>query len=207
MIFFHACFDLTAFGLLSIDFQKETFWYVLPRIIVTLFMFSVGASLYIVHGRGIKFQSFLKRQIILMVCALAISAFTYYAFPTQWIYFGTLHSIAVCSAIALAFIKIPRIASVIGILIVFPHLFKIYQYPFWQLSHRSMDYIPPLPWVGVALMGMGFATTSLSKRELPISKWTSFIQWCSRHSLKIYLVHQPLLWGLSWILWKIKAFV
>lgn len=207
MVLFHAAYDLTAFGFLNIDFQQDLFWYGLPRLIVALFMTSMGASLFIVHSKGIRWRNFLKRLALLVLSALVITISTYFMFPGQWIYFGTLHCIAVCSILALPFLRIPKWSFLFGILIIFPHLFKIYQYPFWQLSHRSMDYIPPLPWLGFVLIGISLGYSRFSSLSLPRGKLTEFLTLCSRHSLKIYLIHQPLLWSSVWMLAKIKTYL
>jgi len=203
MIIFHFSFDLNAFHLIKIDFFKEPFWYGLPRLIVSLFMTSMGASLFFSHGKKIKWPSFNKRLIQLIVCAVVISLSTYFIFPNNWIYFGTLHSIAVCSILALPFLRWARWIGVLGLLIIIPHLSGIYSYPFWSMAHKSMDYIPPLPWLGFVFIGMSLGSSPYSKWALPQNGFNSFITKVSNHSLIIYLLHQPLLWGLVWLISRI----
>lgn len=203
MVIFHFSFDLNAFHLVQIDFFKEPFWYGLPRLIVSLFMTSMGASLYFSHSKGIRWRSFNKRLLQLVISAIAITVTTYFIFPQNWIFFGTLHSIAVCSLLALPFLKVSRWIGIIGVLIIAPHLSGIYQYPFWSMAHKSMDYIPPLPWLGFVFIGMSLGYSKYSKWSLPQNRATAFITQVSNHSLIIYLLHQPVLWGLVWLISRI----
>ena len=53
MLIFHFTYDLKLFGHVDVNFQ-EGFWFFFPRLIVFMFLWSVGASLELVHGKGIK---------------------------------------------------------------------------------------------------------------------------------------------------------
>ena len=118
MAFFHFFFDLTAFGFTNINFQKDVFWFSLPRVIVTLFMFTVGISLKIVHPQKVNWQKFWKRWLKIAIGAVLISILTYFMFPKQWIYFGTLHCIALTSIMAIPFLNHPKIALILGVILL-----------------------------------------------------------------------------------------
>jgi uncharacterized membrane protein len=70
-----------------------------------------------------------------------------------------------------------------------------------------VDYYPLLPWFGVALLGI-FAGYSLYPQGQPQFGWPDvskipFVQslrFLGRHSLLIYLIHQPILIGLLFVL-------
>ena len=67
----------------------------------------------------------------------------------------------------------------------------------------SNDFVPLLPWLAVGLIGAAGAPLVLrSPRALaPLLAWQGtatawrFVRLMGRHSLLIYLVHQPVLWG------------
>jgi uncharacterized membrane protein len=203
MIIFHFSYDLTLFGLASFDVNKDLFWWTFPRVIVFLFMFSVGISIKHSHGEKIRWPSFLKRLLKLVLLAGLISLFTYYYFPQSWIYFGTLHSIAVCSILILPLLKTPKLSLLIGAGLIIFSVFFGKDIPWLVLPHASMDYIAPFPWVGVCLLGV--YAHSIKFHELPIRniKYLKPINYMGRHSLIIYITHQPILFSLVWIFNKL----
>ncbi len=197
MVVFHFAYDLMVFGHVQIDFQKDLLWFALPRVIVFLFLFCVGVSLYLVHSEKILWPRFWKRWGLLATYAVIVSISTYYMFPQRWIYWGTLHCIAFCSLAALPFLKFPKLALAIGVpMLVLALFFKI-NIPWLLLPHRSMDYIPPFPWLGVAFLGIFVASKGWHQVSLPEIPYISRpLRFMGRHALIIYVVHQPLMFSL-----------
>lgn len=75
------------------------------------------------------------------------------------------------------------------------------------VSYAPLDYFPLLPWFGVLLLGMGLANLlySPSARRFWLPDWSGVaaIRWLQplgRHSLLIYLLHQPVIWALLFLL-------
>lgn len=205
MIIFHGAFDLNVFGFVEIDFFKDKLWYAFPRVIVTLFMFAVGCGLTLAHRNQIKWKPFWKRFLKLVVCAIGITIGTYFMFPKTWVYFGTLHSIALCSLMALPFLKYPKVSLIVGLGLIIPHLFFGMSIPWFLMAHKSMDYIPPFPWVGVVLLGI-FATHQGWHKLTPKENFLlNALEFLGRHSLVVYMLHQPILYGLVSLLYKFTA--
>ena len=154
-----------------------------------------------------------------MVAAAAglITAATLYAMPNRFIFFGILHCIAVSSVIGLAFMRLPALlTAVIGLAFLFaaPYLAS----PFFNqpallwlgLSTapvHSNDYVPLFPWFGAVLLGIAVAKAakglgffvwlaSAYRGENPIDLPFAF---AGRHSLVVYLIHQPILIGLVYL--------
>ncbi len=202
MIIFHLFYDLNEHGIFAINL-KSTFWYGLPRFIVAIFMLTVGISLSLAHSQKINFKKFFKRLIILIICSFIISLSTYIIFPSQWIFFGTLHSIAFCSAAALPMVKFPKISVLIFILILFG-IFIGLSLP-WIYLHPSMDYIPPYPWIGFVLFGIFLGDIKIYKFFNYSHPILSFLELLGRNSLVIYLTHQPILYGGTWIIKVISS--
>jgi uncharacterized membrane protein len=71
------------------------------------------------------------------------------------------------------------------------------------------DYVPMLPWFGVVLIGM-FAAPYLkqwAKQAQPLvsNKAGKALALAGRHSLLIYMAHQPILMGLLIVYLKVTA--
>ena len=70
-----------------------------------------------------------------------------------------------------------------------------------MMTHKpaTQDYVPLFPWAGVVLVGIagGAWLVSHELRPLrPLSRVTpAWLAWAGRHSLLIYMVHQPLMLG------------
>jgi uncharacterized membrane protein len=197
MIFFHTTFDLGIFGFNQINFYEEPFWFWLPRLIVALFLTSVGASLVFTYHEHLNVRKFLKRQSKLIFLSLCVSLMTYIFFQSNWIFFGTLHCITVTSFLGIFFIKKPNLSLVLGLTIVF--IMLIFKWDTSTLSHlypiKSMDFIPPYPWMGWVWFGIYLAYRPWIKTPLNLSRLRPIINFLSRHSLGIYLIHQPILFS------------
>lgn len=197
MIIFHFAWDLNAFRYVKISFTKEPFWYWLPRFIVFLFLICMGMSMKLSYANGVDKRKVFKRFSKIGFFALIITGYTYFAFPKNWIYFGTLHCIAICSVICLPFLNTIWFNLLCGIsLPALFFIFKIKPVPWSKsLGIVSMDYIPLHPWFGVVLLGIAMTHFKIHEigKDLKIPKWVS---WSSRNSLEIYLIHQGVLYGL-----------
>lgn len=216
MASYHFIWDLEMFGYAAQGTAATGWPKLYARGIASSFLFLVGFSLVLAHQSRFKATSFIKRLAIIVGAAALVSIGTYFAFPQAFVFYGILHSIAVSSIAALAFLHLPAIITLaIGIAVIaLPNYFisSIFDADWlvWTgLSERiprSLDFVPFFPWFGPVLIGM--AAGDLAKRfgglkylaELPkapvtISLPMSFI---SRHSLAFYLVHQPILIAMIW---------
>ncbi len=195
MIIFHTCYDLTIFRYLPINFQQDPFWWGFPRVIVFFFLFCMGISSSLAYKTQINWKKFWPRFIKITVCAVIISIATYILFPTRWIYFGTLHCIALCSLWVLPFLRIPKISLILGLAMVIPSTFFKLNIPWFTLPHKSMDYIAPFPWFGIVLLGVFAYHIGFHRFKLPGKNFFIGLTFLGRHSLIIYLIHQPILYG------------
>ncbi len=204
MIIFHFAYDLDMFDYVNINFSKDLFWYWFPRFIVFLFLLCVGFSLCFVHSNGIKWRSFRKRFLILAILSVGISIATYIIFPKHWIYMGILHCIALCSVAALPFVNRPILAVVFGITML--GLFAAGTIDFWpKMDHSSKDYIPFIPWVAIVFFGIAGFHLGLHKLHSPVFKYLRFLHPLGKHSLVIYIAHQPILIGLVYAVKMVTA--
>jgi len=204
MIIFHFSFDLNYYGLINIDIINHPFWYFFPRLIVFLFLFATGMSLTLVHAQNIKWKKFYKRLALISFWAVVISTTTYFLFPDSWIYFGTLHAIAVVSCLSLSFLKYPKISLIVGLALFLPSIFFDLTIPWIELPHSSWDYISPFPWLGASLFGIFAVHKGFQNLTLKESSAFSGLKFLGQHSLVIYLIHQPILFSLIGLVAKLS---
>lgn len=167
-------------------------WY--QQVILFLFMACAGFSLCLLHAKKIHWRGFWKREIKLIACAAAVSLGTYMAYPQQWVYFGTLHCIATASLASLAFLRLPWLAALAAAALLLPFWITGWTLPWIDLQRATFDHIPLFPWLGFMLVGVAVYHLGWIQRvQMPLPKIVAF---ASRHSLWIYLAHQPVLIGL-----------
>jgi uncharacterized membrane protein len=217
MILFHLCYDLNYFRFIS-DIVGGAGWIAFRSLIVSLFLFAVGVSLVLVHRRGIRRRTVLRRALILGAAAGGVSLATRWIFPDYWVYFGILHLIWVASLLGLLFIGRPLFALAAAILILWGSargwlgteaLFQWLEGPL-HLPEYTVDLAPLFPWFSVVLLGISFASFGLESwperfvvfRE---GRAASLLALAGRHSLLIYLVHQPIIFGIVWMLYRMAG--
>lgn len=205
MIIFHFSYNLRLFDLLSYQKSQEWYWWGFPRVIVFLFLFTMGMSIALAAKEKINWPKFNRRLLKITLGALIVSASTYFLFPDRWVYFGTLHCIALTSLMILPLRKFLTSNLILGVGLFALHGFGVHL-PFWRLPHASMDYISPFPWFGAVCLGVYATHQGLANLSLPeVKALRPFLQLClslGRHSLVIYLVHQIPLYGLVWLMSK-----
>jgi len=205
MVVFHISFDLNNFHFINIDiYNKEgLFWFHFRMIILTLFITSVGISLSLVHQNYINYQKVWKRFITLFGASTLITLATIITFPHSWIYFGVLHFITLSSILAIPFLRFKYLSLFLGttIVILFNlHLINtnfIYQFtkPLLNLPTYTEDLVSFTPWFGVILIGIFIGKTKLFLFPIQKNKITKNIAFLGKHSLFIYLAHQPIFFG------------
>ena len=74
------------------------------------------------------------------------------------------------------------------------------------ILHSSSDYFPLLPNLGYFFVGIFLGRTLYAEKRSLMPKVNSsaapirFLSWCGRQSLFIYLLHQPVLYGVIYLL-------
>ena len=213
MIVYHFGWDLSYYGYLATDVTTDLGWVLLQRTILSSFLSLVGVGLVLGHGSGIRWPAFWRRFGILAAAALAVTLGTWWMFPDYFVYFGILHAIAAFSLAALPFLRLRLwvLLAVAALFLLAPQLFGSPQFGarhlawigFWTVLPDTTDIVPFFPWFAVVLLGMaGTRLLLASPAAGPVAAWPArgrllrALVWCGRHSLLIYLLHQPLLLGL-----------
>jgi uncharacterized membrane protein len=211
MVVFHFAFDLETLGLAHVGVEGFG-WRLFAKLIAGSFLLLSGISLVIAQGNGWRTGPYLRRLGVLVAAALGVTLATWYAMPEQFIFFGILHSIAVASLVGLLFLKAPAPLTLAAAILAFvlPWLIAspIFDAPalVWiglgtQLP-STLDFEPVFPWLSPFLAGMAaaqlylrrFAATRLAGWQ-PKVRPARGLAFAGRHSLAVYLVHQPLMFG------------
>lgn len=201
MIIFHIAYDMKMFRMNDLDFHQG-FWFALPRVIAFTFLFCVGMSLHFAHAENFRRKEFFIRSLKLLASALAISLATYVSYPDNWVYFGTLHCIFLGSVLGVWFVWHRKAALALMLVIVFLQYFAGYDIKWMStvFNKPAMDFIPIYPWFWAILLGILVAPWSAKVPVLVNSRCPDFFLFLSRHSLKIYLIHQPVIIGALYLL-------
>lgn len=206
MVVFHFIYDLRTFGYHQWDIPDGPGWKHFRYVILTLFFLCVGIGLVYAHSKIIHWQKFWKREFQVLVGALLVTAMSLVMFPANWIYFGVLHFIVLASVLALPFLRYPKLALVAAIVLIAGYnlgLLKSF-WPFhwvaqtWPgfLPAYANDWVPLIPWLAVVWLGIWLAHQHwFTQDPLKAIQLPAWAQWPGRHSLLVYLMHQPLLVG------------
>ena len=206
MVAYHFCFDLRYFGVTQWDFYRDPFWLHARTAILSSFLLIAGVSL-VLANRHIDDRRFWRHVGTIGACAVAVSAASYAVFPQSWIWFGVLHAIAISIVLVRPLVSHPRLALAVGALaIVVGNLFSHPAFDnrmlgwigFMTAKPRTEDYVPLIPWTGVMLLGIALGHGLLRARFRPVivaENLPRWMDWLGRHSLAVYMVHQPLLLG------------
>ena len=211
MIVYHFAFDLRFYGVTASDFEHDPFWLGFRAIIVSLFMGLVGVSLVLADRAGTSTAHFWRRVAVIAACALAVSAASWLAFPRSFIYFGILHCIAVASVLAWPVVRWPAISFIIGCAVIAAGV--TLSHPAFDtpalsalgfVTHKPVteDYVSLAPWAGVVFLGvvLGHVLARDAFRAVaPLGAIPVWFRLLGRHSLTVYMIHQPILLGVLWI--------
>jgi len=211
MFIYHFAFDLRVYRVIAADFEHDPFWLGFRAVIVASFMTLVGISLVLADRAGVTPARFWRRIGVIATCALAVSAASWIVFPRSFIYFGILHGIAVASVLAWPFVRRPAVALGIGCVVIAAGVGwsnpafdagPLSWIGFVTAKPATEDYVPLAPWAGFVLLGiaLGHQLAREAFRALtPIAAAPRWLRWLGRHSLAVYMVHQPILLGLLWL--------
>jgi uncharacterized membrane protein len=212
MITYHLLFDLSFFHIADITVHTG-FWRYFAYATAGSFVFLVGLSLTVSNARrdGDRdhppYRKFALRGGGIFLLGMGITAVTLVYPGEGYVLFGILHLIGVSIAIAPLFFRFRRLNLLAGAaLFAASYAIRGIEGPLWlagigihPASFVSLDYEPLIPWFGVVLIGMYAGATLYPDglRRIPLTgempAAASLLAALGRHSLVIYLVHQPLL--------------
>jgi uncharacterized membrane protein len=213
MMTYHFGFDLSMQGYIVQDLNHSLPWLVARSLILSTFLLVSGFSLALAQHHTAK-QRWLRLGRI-AGCAFLVSVGSYFMFPESWIFFGVLHFIVLATMLCWFLARhekwlLPLAFVSLGLGLLFQS--AMFNQPMLQwlgmmtFKPITEDYVPMLPWLGLIFIGLRLgiwantnrASATPVKWPLAITPPTALkpVGFLGRHSLAVYMLHQPILLGL-----------
>lgn len=207
VVLFHLIYDLVeVFQVLPWNYPQ---WFLLIRDwggIIFLILSGICVTLGSHH---------IRRGLIVLGAAALISLvtwfLTFHGFDRSMIiYFGVLHCLGSCMLLWGLLRRLPRWALAILAAAIIPlgyYLHTLLVSTPWLIplgvmypGFATSDYFPLLPNLGFFLLGALLGTTLYRNQTTRLPgvnpKYFTFFRFCGKQSLWIYLLHQPVLYGI-----------
>jgi uncharacterized membrane protein len=194
-------------------------------VIATTFLSLVGVSLVISDGKRGEtpaWRKYVLRGLKVLGLAMVVTLVTYFMLGSTFVVFGILHLIGFSIIAAIPFLPYRRrwLCLALGPVLLVAGSFvnrqvALHPWLIWlginELGRGMADWYPVLPWFGMVLVGLWLGHTlytgGVRQFELAdLSRVPAIRQlvFLGRHSLLIYMAHQPILMGIlyaiSWLL-------
>lgn len=219
MVLYHTAFDLDYFWGWPVLRSLGVGEWVLARTSAILFLLVAGICFTLSWERNSpsqRLQKIVKRFLVLALSAALVSGATWLIAPQDFVKFGILHLFALSTLLLPLLAPLKLWNTLIGSLVI---TLSYYSLPTTHStgsgsstnyllrillgspppSFSSLDYFPLIPWFGVLLLGTSIGHLLYiqhSHWRIPnIILHSKFLILHSvgRHSLMIYLLHQPVL--------------
>lgn len=204
MLVYHSVYDLEQLGLLAAGTATAPWALVLRYVCAGSFILISGMALHLSRDP-------VRRGFIIFCAGLAVALVT--ALAGMPVLFGILQCIGVCMIFfGLLRPRLERLRSWGWLclwLVLFVGTWRLtngmivdikFLYPLGlrAADFYSADYYPLLPWAFLYLCGVRLGNR---RESLPVGKGIpAWLCWPGRNSLWIYLLHQPLLYGICLLL-------
>jgi uncharacterized membrane protein len=222
MAIFHFAWDLSFLKFITTDIALHPGWRMFSHLIAGSFLGLAGLSLGLAHAHGLRAPAFWRRVAVVAAAALGVTMATRIAMPDAYVLFGILHCIALGAILSLPILALPwwlplglaaLVASLPAVLAA-PALSSFQDtlegstlHGLWQhlgltqSAPAAVDFVPLVPWLAFMLAGLGAGlwlarsgrTAALAAVTLPGAARP--LIWAGKHSLPVYLIHQPVLIG------------
>lgn len=207
---YHLVYDLDFFGGYPVE-SSAGFWAVFADTSAFAFVFLVGLSLTLSMGRAAdaRFGKFLRRGLGIFGYGMAITL-VFLVLQIGDVIFGILHLIGLSIILAYPFLKLRLANLFLGAVVIaagayvssldasLPGVGGVLLAPLGVPPEGLVmpDYRPLLPWFGVVLLGIAAGNFLYAGRK-PVRAAAPTLArplaFTGRHTLLIYLVHQPIL--------------
>jgi uncharacterized membrane protein len=233
VVVYHFMYDLYFFGISDAIFTNR-FWFYFQRTTASTFVILAGVSLSLSYAGAMRqhgnaaYARFFTRGLRILAWGMVITLVTRIALgPDLYIRFGVLHFIGVAILAAYPFLRLRLPNLGLGLLLI--GLGKLLQSTtidlpwlvwlgFEPANHVYVDYFPFIPWFGVVLLGIFLGNTLYPeyRRVMNLPVWATggslsvlppvqFLQRLGQSTLFIYLVHQPILFALFFLVLSLFA--
>ena len=184
----------------------------------------IGGTFTLISGISTRYsRSVLKRGLQIFLWGMVMTVVTAVAVPDLIIMFGILHLMGSCMIIAALTQKyLDKIPIKIGLgvsLLLFMLTYQIprtyfgiknpYLFPFGLLTNNfySSDYYPIIPWIFLFIAGtyLGIYVKEGKAPKFLYKSHSELIETIGRHTLWVYVLHQPIIVAVFWLLLRMFA--
>ena len=212
MIVYHFSWDLTVFGLANFRIFSDPLWIWFAYVIAALILVTMGVTQVMARKRGLTAKAFFRRLGLIVASAGVVSLATHWMDSGSYVFFGILHHIALASVVMAGAVLLPSPALVLLAMLILAapgflsHPAFATDWLLWvglsPVPPASVDYVPLLPWFAFPLLGVVAGRWMFRYGSVPaLLKWrpahplAKLLRLAGRHSLALYLLHQPILYG------------
>ncbi len=225
MVIYHFMWDLLFFGVVTNVALQQGFWKYFQRTTASTFILLVGVALVVSYQQDRarqqpRFRRFLQRGLRIFGWGLLLSIVVRVA-EIGRLDFGVLHLIGISIILSYPLLRFRWLN--IGLWVLFNVLGYLLQsvrvgtiWLVWlglkPVGYSYLDYFPLIPWFGVVLLGIGIGNLLYANGQRTFTEADSllpklaalapnqWLQWLGRRSLMIYLLHQPILFAMLYII-------
>jgi len=220
MIFLHILWDLDYFGLVPLNMRIYQFQGTIPL----LFFLLIGICLAVGWAKRDNMsiekqkefqQSLILRGLKIFSLGMIFTTITLIFMPGRPIVFGVLHFIGLSIILSVPFLKLKVHTVLFAVVLILAgivlggfvvenptaiHLaIGLHQANVWKYT---IDYFPLIPWFGFVLLGIALGSVLYcgNERRFNVPSFSKYkpvavVSWLGRHSLAIYVLHQPVIAG------------
>lgn len=210
MVLFHLCYDLFFFVGMDMPWYRG-----LPG---TVWGCLIRGSFILISGAVFSFGRHpLKRGLLLMGWGCVLTLATWFVTPEALIRFGVLSFLGAASILGAAAYpclkRLPPFGGILACAVLFwlvriapdrglPEFFYKTRWLYWlgfpHETFYSADYFPLLPWIFLFFIGIFLGEIFQKKGVFSrMRRWKpGMLAFLGRHSLCVYLLHQPILYAL-----------
>ena len=225
MLGYHFFWDLGYFGFIDIRLVTKGVGLTLAQLIGTSFIIISGMSARLLTSSQNFGPKFRKRIVKLLIISAIISIVTFIVDQDNFIFFGILHFLSICSLISLILVNIEKnylvflmfmgtaVVSLSSITFDLPLIVS------WIGLNKNPpitnDFYPLFPWITFYLFGFWSGYSIMKKRNggskiISIlnpkrNRLFNFLGYIGQKSLIIYILHQPILFSLFFLFIRISS--
>jgi len=208
MIIFHIFFNLDYFYNIPINYSHGVI-NVLRNIVASLFILISGICTFFS-------RSSFRRGLIIFFAAIAITLATYLFNSEEYIVFGILHMLSICMLISPVLKKLNKgwLFALMALILLISVLISdikvnnnyLCMFGLRNKNFTSLDYYTLLPWSLFFVAGILLGKTVYREKKSIFSFQVkdNFINLIGRHSLLVYLVHQPVILAIMSLIFQLK---
>lgn len=223
MAIFHLLWDFWSFRIMPDLILYAGFWKYFQRTTAITFLVLVGVSLTLSYrrevgknrGRKPGWDKYLLRGLRIFGIGMC---FTFFGWLSRfgYVHIGILHLIGLAIILSYPLLEYRWINFILWVIFVIiggivlnvrlDHNWLVY-FGLHTERYYPLDYFPLFPWLGVVLLGVFVGNTLYDRhgRIFYLPDWQDIapirlLRFLGRHSLIIYVIHQPLLIAILYLL-------